>query len=72
MSGRRRGGGDPTVEGLDRDAGAAGEQVVEVQRALVAGGVDGLDLEVVVRARDGAPSSGRSASRSSTSVIGEP
>ena len=44
------GGRDPAVPGLDRDAGAAGEHVLEVQRALVRRRVDDLGLEVVVGA----------------------
>ncbi len=43
-----RGGLQPAVPGLDRDPGAAGEHVVEVQRPLVGGGVHGLRRQVGV------------------------
>ena len=42
------------VPGLDRDPGPAGQDVVQVQRALVRGGVARLDLQVA----PGAPASG--------------
>src|SRR6478672_13973724 len=43
---RGRGGGDAAVPGLDGDPGPPGEDVGEVQRALVGGRVDDLRLEV--------------------------
>src|SRR4051812_35183256 len=44
----RGGGGDTPVEGLDGDAGPAGEHVVEVPGALVRDGVDDLGPQVVL------------------------
>jgi hypothetical protein len=44
------GGGEAAVEGLDGQPGAAGKDVVEVQRALCVGRVPDLDLEMVVGA----------------------
>ena len=49
LGGLRR-GGDAAVEGLDRDPGAPGQHVVEVQGALVGGRVDDLGPQVVVGA----------------------
>ena len=45
---RGLGGAQAAVPGLDRRARAPGEDVLQVRRALVRGGVDDLDLEVVV------------------------
>src|SRR4051812_12879367 len=48
--GDRLGRLDAPVGGLDRDAGAAGEQVVQVQRALVCGAPHHLDHQVLLGA----------------------
>ena len=49
---RRLGGDQAAVERLDRDAGAPGEHVVEVEGALVRRGVPDLDAQVVLGAAE--------------------
>jgi hypothetical protein len=46
-----RGGGHPAVPGLDRDPGAPGQHILQVQGALMAGGMHHFDPQVVGRRR---------------------
>lgn len=66
------GDADAAVPGLDGDAGAAGEDVVEVAGPLVGGGVDDLGAQVVVGAASGLARSGLSEISSSRSSSREP
>src|SRR5665647_3796059 len=48
---RRNSCGHPSVPGLDRDAGATGQHVVQVASALMADGIDNLGSQIVVSTR---------------------
>ncbi len=63
---------DAAARGLDGDAGAAREHVVEVQRSLVRGGVQRLDLEVLLGAGERLVERAVVSARAKSSCTSEP